>query len=109
MKCLVFSIGCLCFGLVFVIERLGGIFSIGIAFTGIFAGTLLGLFTMGMLSTRFNSHGALWGSVVSLVVVGIIAFGAQANIFEEKLRYPTLPFNVGQCSNLNRTDILNPR
>jgi Na+/proline symporter len=41
--------GCVCFGLVFVVERLGGVFSIGIALSGISSGPLLGLFTMGMV------------------------------------------------------------
>jgi hypothetical protein len=51
----------------------------------------------------------MWGSVFSLLVVGFIALGAQANIFKEKLRYPSLPFNVGQCSALNYTDITDIR
>jgi Na+(H+)/acetate symporter ActP len=65
---------------VFVVEHLGGVFSIGIAFSGITSGTLLGLFAMGMLSRRFNTTGALWGSIISLVVVGFIMIGAQINI-----------------------------
>jgi solute carrier family 5 (sodium-coupled monocarboxylate transporter), member 8/12 len=97
MKLLTFTIGCICFILVFVVERLGGVFSIGIAFSGITSGTLLGLFTMGMLSRRFNTTGALWGSIISFVVVSIMMIGAQINIYQGNLRYQTLPFNVGQC------------
>lgn len=46
--------GCVCFGLVFVVERLGGVFSIGIALGSLSSGTLLGIFTMGMLSKKLN-------------------------------------------------------
>ena len=72
-------------------------FSIGIALSGITSGTLLGLFTMGMVSDKFNTKGALWGSFVSIVVVSVIAFGAQIHIFEKNLLYETLPFNIEQC------------
>lgn len=48
-------------------------------------------------SLRFNTKGALWGSIVSIVVVSFIAIGAQINIFAGKLRYETLPFNIEQC------------
>lgn len=89
--------GCVCFGLVFVVEKLGGVFSIGIACSGISSGTLLGLFTMGMVSEKFNTKGALWGSITSIVVVSVIAIGAQINIYEGNLRYETLPFNIEQC------------
>lgn len=65
--------------------------------SGITSGTLLGLFTMGMVSERFNTKGALWGSIVSIVVVSVIAFGAQFHIFEGNLLYETLPFNIEQC------------
>lgn len=55
MKTLVLLTGLVCFLAVFLIEKLGGIFSIGIAFTGVFSGIFLGLFTMGMISSRFNA------------------------------------------------------
>lgn len=95
-------LGCLCFVLVFIVEKLGGVFSIGIALSGITSGTLLGLFTMGVVSSKFNTKGALWGSIVSIVVVSLIAVGAQTYIFEGQLKYETLPFNIEQCD-VNRT------
>lgn len=103
MKFLTFTIGCVCFGLVYVVENLGGVFSIGIAFSGITSGTLLGLFTMGMISPNFNTKGALWGSILSLFVVSFIAVGAQINIFEGNILYETLPFNIEQCDAFNVT------
>lgn len=94
----ILAAGCICFGLVFVVEKLGGVFSIGIAFSGISSGTLLGLFTMGMISERFNTKGALWGSITSIVVVSVMVIGAQINIFAGKLRYETLPMSIEQCN-----------
>lgn len=99
MKFLVFLIGCICLGLVFVVEKLGSVFSISIAFTGSTYGTLLGLFTMGMLCPKFNKHGAFWGSIISILGLGTMVLGAQIYIFNGQLRYPSLPFDVGSCFN----------
>jgi Na+/proline symporter len=103
MKIVVFIIGCACLGLVFIAEKLGGIFSISIAFCGSTYGTLLALFTMGMLCPNFNTTGALWGIFASLSTVGAIIFGAQFNIYQGNLKYPTLPFNIEGCSNFNES------
>jgi solute carrier family 5 (sodium-coupled monocarboxylate transporter), member 8/12 len=98
MKILTLSIGCVCFVLVYVVEHLGGVFSIGIALSSVTSGCLLGLFTMGMVSRRFNTTGAMWGSIISIAIVSFIMIGAQINIYRGNLRYETLPFNVGNCS-----------
>jgi solute carrier family 5 (sodium-coupled monocarboxylate transporter), member 8/12 len=55
---------------------------------------------MGMVCERFNTKGALWGSIVSMVVVSVIAIGAQINIYEGNLLYETLPFNIEECKAL---------
>jgi hypothetical protein len=54
---------------------------------------------MGMVSEKFNTKGALCGSIVSIFVVSVIAIGAQISIFNGDLKYETLPFNVEQCEN----------
>lgn len=55
MKLIVIVIGTVCVGLVFVVEKLGSIFSLAISLSGVTSGTLLGLFTMGMISRKPNS------------------------------------------------------
>ena len=55
LKVLVLTIGSICLSLVFVVEKLGGVFSIGIAFSGITSGPLLAIFTLGMVSYKFNA------------------------------------------------------
>lgn len=42
-------------GLVLVIERLGPVFQMAISLSGVAAGTVLGLFTTGMLCRKINS------------------------------------------------------
>lgn len=40
-----------------------------LSFMGYFAGGLLGLFLLGMLTKRANGHGAFWGAIVGTLVV----------------------------------------
>lgn len=54
------------------------------------------------ISEKFNTKGALWGSIVSILVVSVIAIGAQIHIYEGNLRYETLPFNIEQCDSDSR-------
>lgn len=94
MKLLVVGIGTTCLGLVFVVEKLGNIFSLGISIGGVTAGTLLGIFTLGMVCPRANATGARWGAYASLTIVSAIVMGAQLNIADGNLKYPSLPLNV---------------
>lgn len=52
---IVFVLGFVVLALVFVVEKLGTIFQIVISLSGLAAGTVLGLFTAGMLSRKFNT------------------------------------------------------
>ncbi|XP_059617566.1 sodium-coupled monocarboxylate transporter 2-like [Phlebotomus argentipes] len=109
MKLLVVVIGTTCLGLVFVVEKLGNIFSLGISIGGVTAGTLLGIFTLGMVCPRANTTGARWGAYASLIIVSGIVLGAQLNIMEGNLKYTSLPFNLTGCNNpefANTTSII---
>lgn len=107
MKCLVAVIGAICLALIFLVERLSNIFSLGITISGITAGVYLGAFTLGILCPRANAKGVLCGSYAALIVVAIIAVGAQLNVMNGNLKYPTLPFRTDGCSSDNSTDLLN--
>lgn len=103
MKFLVALIGAICLALIFLVERLSNIFSLGITIGGITAGVYLGAFTMGLLVPRANAKGVLYGSYAALVIVAIIAVGAQLNVMNGNLKYPTLPFRTDGCAS-NSTD-----
>lgn len=107
MKCLVALIGAICVALIFLVERLSNIFSLGITISGITAGVYLGAFTMGLLFPRANAKGVLYGSYAAIVIVAIVAIGAQLNVMAGNLKYPTLPFRTDGCSsNLDFQDSL---
>lgn len=44
-------------GLVFIVEHLGAVFHLAIALSGVTAGSLLGIFTLGMVSRKANTKG----------------------------------------------------
>lgn len=56
MKMIVVVVGLLSLGLVFVVDRLGGIVEVALSFNGITSGPSLGLFTLGMLFPSANAN-----------------------------------------------------
>lgn len=93
MKCLVIILGLLILSLVFVVEQMGQIFRIAIAVSGLTAGALLGLFTVGMLSRYVNTKGVICGAVGSMIIVSIIMVGAQT-----LPKHPPLPSKTEECT-----------
>lgn len=55
MKVIVFIIGTTSMGLVYIVEKLGGLAPLTIAFAGVTSGPILGLFFMGMLLPQITS------------------------------------------------------
>lgn len=55
IKAMVVFIGALCLVLVFVVEKLGSVFSLAISVSGVTSGTLLGIFFLGMFSPKINA------------------------------------------------------
>ena len=99
MKALVIILGLLIVSLVFVVEQMGQVFRVSFAVSGLTAGSLLGLFTIGMLSRYVNTKGVIWGAVGSMLIVGVIMVGAQS-----LPKAPPLPTRVDGCdASLNFT------
>lgn len=92
MKVLVVVLGLLILSLVFIVERMGQVFRISIAISGLTAGALLGLFTIGMLSRYVNTKGVICGAVGSMLTVGFIMIGAQS-----RPKPPPLPVRTDGC------------
>uniref|UniRef100_A0A182WL55 Uncharacterized protein n=1 Tax=Anopheles minimus TaxID=112268 RepID=A0A182WL55_9DIPT len=92
--------GLVSFGLVFVVERLGGILQATLTLNGLIGGVTLGLFSLGIFFHRANSKGALFGGIVSLVLVIVVGVLAQMNNEET----PPLPTSLDGC---NATIMLN--
>ncbi|KYN10745.1 Sodium-coupled monocarboxylate transporter 1 [Trachymyrmex cornetzi] len=98
MKAIVVIIGAICVGLVFMVEKLSGLIQAGKSLSGITAGPLLGMFSLGMLFPMANSMGALVGAVVSLNLVAWISFGTQAAISNGSIYFPVKPISIDGCT-----------
>lgn len=93
MKGIVVLLGLITMGLVLVVERMGTVFSFTISIQGLTAGTMLGIFTFGMICRQGNTKGVISGAITAFVIVGIISFGARKN------KHPGLGFRTDGCSN----------
>lgn len=86
--------GVFSFGLVFVVERLGGILQATLTLNGLIGGVTLGLFSLGILFRHANAKGALYGGILSLAFV--IYIGVMAQIDGVPVQH--LPSSVAACN-----------
>ncbi|XP_073836980.1 sodium-coupled monocarboxylate transporter 1 [Musca autumnalis] len=85
--------GILSFGLVFIVERLGGVLQATLTLNGLIGGVTLGLFVLGIAFKSANTKGAFYGGIASLVIVIFIGVVAQiSNVDPEDL-----PLSVENC------------
>lgn len=115
MKWIVVIAGIIVTLLVFVVERLGSVFHVGISIAGIMSGAFLGIFTMGMITRTANTRvclrqsnivsqilnfdrfqGVIIGSIASILFVSIILVGAQ---YFDVGKAATLPVSTDGCLN----------
>lgn len=78
VKSSILFLGCIALGLVFVVEKLGGILSVATSLSAIAAGTSFGLFSLGMLVPWSNNKGAIAGALAGAVMSAWTSFGQQA-------------------------------
>lgn len=66
----------------FLVEQLGGILQATLTLNGLIGGVTLGLFSLGILFRSANAKGALYGGLMSLILVVYIGIMAQLNNVE---------------------------
>ncbi len=101
LKVLAMSFGIGCVLLTFLVEFLGpGVLQASLTIFGVVGGPLLGVFTLGMFTTRANQSGALTGLVTSLAFLFWIGFGQP--------KPPVIPLptytNGTDCISVNGTN-----
>lgn len=92
MKIFVVILGMTMLSMVFVVDKMGQVFRLNFAIAGLFTGTLLGLFTIGMFSRTANTKGVFCGTIGSLTLMSILIIGAQS-----LPKHPPLPFRTDGC------------
>ncbi|XP_058455249.1 sodium-coupled monocarboxylate transporter 1-like [Malaya genurostris] len=93
MKMIVVVLGIIVIVLVFVVEKMGSVIQIVVSCTGVISGSVMGMFTLGMVSTRANTKGVVSGVVISIscmITLWISSLG--------KLQYDFLPLRKDGCS-----------
>ncbi|XP_014366298.2 sodium-coupled monocarboxylate transporter 1 isoform X2 [Papilio machaon] len=97
MKIIVVLVGGACAALVFLVEHLGALVQAGKSLAGITAGSLLGMFSMGLFLPWVNSAGAMAGGVASTLLVGWMSLGTQAAMARGQLFLAPKPSSVAGC------------
>ncbi|PSN54833.1 Sodium-coupled monocarboxylate transporter 2 [Blattella germanica] len=97
IKIIVIIIGAVCVVMVFLVDKIGGILQLAMSTNGVASGATFGLFTYGMFYPRGEPKGALVGSIVSLVFMSCVVFGAQKSLADGSLVYPKLPTSIEGC------------
>ncbi|XP_059623001.1 sodium-coupled monocarboxylate transporter 2-like [Phlebotomus argentipes] len=93
LKILTVIMGCLQLCLVLIVDKLGTIYTVVITILGLTCGTMLGLFAMGIFLSKANQKGAISGTIVSMLTVGVIIIGGFARVPD-----PPLPLNTNGCA-----------
>ncbi|KAH8366179.1 hypothetical protein KR093_009954 [Drosophila rubida] len=95
--------GVVSFGLVFIVEHLGGVLQATLTLNGLIGGVTLGLFVLGIVCKQANTKGAFYGGLLSLALVVFVGVVAQLGNVET----PTLPTSVQSCNcHMNVTGII---
>ncbi|CAH1183378.1 unnamed protein product [Phaedon cochleariae] len=97
MKITVLSMGAVCVGLVFVVEKLGAVLQLTMSIGAIANGPSLGLSTMGILLPWVNAKGALAGGIASLIFMSWLCLSAQSLISSGDLTFPEKPVSTEGC------------
>ncbi|XP_013140110.1 PREDICTED: sodium-coupled monocarboxylate transporter 2-like [Papilio polytes] len=106
MKILCVLVGFYCAGVVWTAKELDRLQHVASGVTGVTAGTLLGLFTLGIVFSRANCSGALSGCLLSLLLCGWLLIGADHALATGALTFQGKPLLTTGCGKANFTHIL---
>ncbi|XP_001353570.2 sodium-coupled monocarboxylate transporter 1 [Drosophila pseudoobscura] len=91
------------FGLVFIVEHLGGVLQATLTLNGLIGGVTLGLFVLGIACKQANTKGAFYGGLLSLILVIFVGVVAQIASVEP----PPLATSIEHCDcHVNVTSII---
>ncbi|KAK9309789.1 hypothetical protein QLX08_000612 [Tetragonisca angustula] len=98
VKCVIVLLGSIALGLLFLVEKLGGVLAITGSLAAIAAGTSFGVFTLGIFFPWTNSKGAFMGAIVGFVIAGWASLGANWSIGAGLLVPKKLPVPLSHCA-----------
>ncbi|GBP49431.1 Sodium-coupled monocarboxylate transporter 2 [Eumeta japonica] len=98
MRLLCILVGVYCGAVVWSAAELDRLQHVASGVTGVTAGTLLGLFTLGIVFSRANCAGALSGSLLSLMLCGWLLIGAENALASGALKFQGKPLSTEGCA-----------
>ncbi|KAI8438246.1 hypothetical protein MSG28_010853 [Choristoneura fumiferana] len=98
IRAVVVVIGCVCVGLVFVVERLGAVLQLTMSLSSASMGPLAGVFLMGIFFPFIDSTSALTGGVIGLSSAWWVAAQAQLAQARGALRFEEKPRFIHNCT-----------
>lgn len=90
--------------LTFIVARFGNVLQASNIVYGLVAGPTLGVFLLGVLTSRTNEKGAIMGLLISLSLTAWISFGSAST----NVAHPTLPVSTAGCPPINMTQLKEP-
>ncbi|XP_034257024.1 sodium-coupled monocarboxylate transporter 1-like [Thrips palmi] len=97
MRGVVVVFGVITVALVFVVENLGMILQMASSMAAVSTGPLFTLFVVGLFLPWCDTRSALAGALSSTLFTATLVFGAQWEIGNGRLRFPTKPISVDGC------------
>ncbi|XP_054267670.1 sodium-coupled monocarboxylate transporter 2-like [Macrosteles quadrilineatus] len=97
VKLLALFFGILSYLLVFLVPFMGGLVPVTISLSSIFAGSLFGVFILGMFFKRANTVGAAAGLISSVVTVSWICIGSILAVKSGQIVDEALPSSTDHC------------
>ncbi|CAB3259725.1 unnamed protein product [Arctia plantaginis] len=101
MKLLCVLVGIYCGLVLWFAKELDRLQHVASGVTGVTAGTLLGLFTLGIVFSRANCSGALSGCLLSLILCGWLLIGAENALATGALTFQGKPLAISGCGKPN--------
>ncbi|XP_014362911.2 sodium-coupled monocarboxylate transporter 1 [Papilio machaon] len=97
LKGVVILLGCVCLGLVFIVEKMGTILQLTMTLEAMTMGPQLGVFTMGILMPWVDATGALVGGMCGLLTMSWWCLSAQLAIASGQIVHPHKHLSTEGC------------
>nr|XP_037867070.1 sodium-coupled monocarboxylate transporter 1 isoform X5 [Bombyx mori] len=98
VRLVVIILGCICFGLVFVVEKLGSVLQLTMSLSSASMGPLAGVFLMGLFFPFIDSTDALCGGIIGLLSAWWVTAQSQFAIAKGLMKYNEKIRFTNNCS-----------
>ncbi|KAK9507166.1 hypothetical protein O3M35_007078 [Rhynocoris fuscipes] len=98
VKALALTFGILSYLVVFLVPFMGGLVPLAVSLSSIFAGSLFGLFMLGILFNKTNAWGATAGLLTSVILLCWISLGASLSDKSGKIIHLPEPSSIQGCA-----------